>query len=235
MGGVLTEYRLFLQEFVRRYHTTGAVLPSGRALAASLCRHVGQGSAPQRILEVGPGTGAVTSTLIQRLRPQDRLCLIEVNDAFVACLRDALHTKPAFRAVADRVELVHGRVEDLPESAMYDVIVSGLPLNNFAVEDVRSILTRFSRLLRPGGVLSFFEYIAIRSVKATVSGRADRERLRAIGKVMSETLTGREFKRDWVWPNVPPAWVHHVRFYEPIALPPIGESVNSSMSKTRPE
>jgi hypothetical protein len=29
-------------------------------------------------------------------------------------------------------------------------------------------------------------------------------------------LTGREFKRDWIWPNVPPAWVHHVRFDKPI-------------------
>jgi phosphatidylethanolamine/phosphatidyl-N-methylethanolamine N-methyltransferase len=222
MSGALTEYRLFLQEFVRRYHTTGALLPSGRALASSLCRHVGaQGSAPQQILEVGPGTGAVTSMLVQRMRPQDRLCLIEVNDAFVDCLRDALRTKPAYRAVAHRCDLVHGRVEDLPGEGTYDVIVSGLPLNNFAVDDVRGILTQFSRLLRPGGVLSFFEYIAIRSVKATVSGRADRQRLRAIGAILSEALTGREFKRDWIWPNLPPAWVHHVRFHGPVAISPV--------------
>jgi phospholipid N-methyltransferase len=217
MSSALSEYRLFLQEFVRRYHTTGAVLPSGRALASALCRHVGQGSTPQRILEVGPGTGAVTSTLVQRLRPQDRLCLIEVNETFVACLQEALRSKPAYRAVADRCELVHGRLEDLPGDGTYDVIVSGLPLNNFAVEDVRAILARFSRLVRPGGTLSFFEYIAIRSVKSVVSGRADRQRLRAISQVLSEALTDREFKRDWIWPNVPPAWVHHVRFDEPIA------------------
>jgi len=216
MSSGLSEYRLFLQEFVRRYHTTGAVLPSGRALAGALCRHVGTGDAPQRILEVGPGTGAVTSTLVQRLRPQDRLYLIEVNESFVTCLRDALQTKPDYRAVADRVDLVHGRLEDLAGEGTYDVIVSGLPLNNFAVDDVRTILTRFSRLARPGGVLSFFEYIAIRSVKTVVSGRADRERLRGITALLGETLTGREFKRDWIWPNVPPAWVHHVRFDQPL-------------------
>ena len=216
MSSGLSEYRLFLQEFVRRYHTTGAVLPSGRALASALCRHVGQGDAPQRILEVGPGTGAVTSTLVTRLRPQDRLCLIEINDQFVACLRDALRTKPAYRAVADRVDLVHGRLEELPGDGTYDVIVSGLPLNNFAVEDVRAILTRMSQLVRPGGVLSLFEYIAIRSIKSSVSGSTDRQRLRAITALLDETLDGREFKRDWVWPNVPPAWVHHVRFDRPI-------------------
>ena len=227
MSGAIDEYRLFLQEFVRRYHTTGAVLPSGRALASALCSHAGKGDRPQQILEVGPGTGAVTSTLVQRLRPQDRLCLIEINETFVECLRDALRSKPAYRAVADRCDLVHGRVEELPGDGFYDVIISGLPLNNFGVDDVRQILAQFSRLLKPGGVLSFFEYIAIRSVKSVVSGRADRERLRGISKVLDETLTGREFKRDWIWPNVPPAWVHHVRFFGPIAPSPVPSSVKS--------
>ena len=58
MKRVLTEYGLFLREFWTNYHTTGAILPSGRWLAAALSRYVGKGNGPQRILEVGPGTGA---------------------------------------------------------------------------------------------------------------------------------------------------------------------------------
>jgi phospholipid N-methyltransferase len=218
MSGALTEYRLFLKEFVRRYHTTGAVLPSGRLLASALCRHVGQahGQGAQRILEVGPGTGAVTSTLVERIGPRDRVCLVEVNDAFVDCLRDAFANKPTYRAVADRCELVHGRVEELPGDGTYDLIISGLPLTNFAADDVREIIRQFSRLLRPGGVLSYFEYIAIRSVRSRVTGREDRQRLRAIGNILDEAFDGREVKRDWIWPNVPPAWVYHVRFDGPL-------------------
>ncbi len=217
MSGALTEYRLFLKEFVRRYHTTGALLPSGRLLASALCRHVGQGqgSGAQRILEVGPGTGAVTSTLVERIGPRDRVCLVEVNDAFVACLREAFATKPTYRAVADRVELVHGRVEELPGDGTYDLIISGLPLTNFAAEDVREIIRQFSRLLRPGGVLSFFEYIGIRSMRSVVTNREDRQRLRAINTILDEAFDGREIKRDWIWLNVPPAWALHVRFDGP--------------------
>ncbi len=217
MSGALTEYRLFLKEFVRRYHTTGALLPSGRLLAAALCRHVGQGqgSGAQRILEVGPGTGAVTSTLVERIGPRDRVCLVEVNDAFVACLRESFATKPTYRAVADRVELVHGRVEELPGDGTYDLIISGLPLTNFAAEDVREIIRQFSRLLRPGGVLSFFEYIGIRSMRSVVTNREDRQRLRAINTILDEAFDGREIKRDWIWLNVPPAWALHVRFDGP--------------------
>jgi phosphatidylethanolamine/phosphatidyl-N-methylethanolamine N-methyltransferase len=76
---------------------------------------------------------------------------------------------------------------------------------------VEQILDGFGRLLKPGGVLSFFEYIAVRSMKSWVSSKAERDRLQAIGGLLHRALDGREIRRDWVWPNVPPAWVHHVR------------------------
>jgi phospholipid N-methyltransferase len=107
--------------------------------------------------------------------------------------------------------VLHQPVETLEDEAPYDVIVSGLPLNNFSAPAVENILQVFRRLLRAGGHLSFFEYIAIRSARATISRGAERERLRGIGQALDELLTPHEIRRDWVWPNVPPAWVHHVR------------------------
>ena len=56
-----------------------------------------------------------------------------------------------------------------PTDEPYEVIVSGLPLNNFSVESVEGILSQLMKLLKPGGTLSFFEYIAIRRFKAVVS------------------------------------------------------------------
>jgi hypothetical protein len=65
--------------------------------------------------------------------------------------------------------------------------------------------------MAPGGTLSFFEYVGVRPARAMISGRRERERLRGIGQALHETLDGREFRRECVWPNLPPAWVHHVR------------------------
>ena len=238
---MLSNERVFLKQFFSRYHTTGSVLPSGRALARALCRYVGEeggrgqgaggsseqaaGRRPQavdgtsgtrNILEVGPGTGAVTACLVRRMRPEDRLTLVELNDDFVRHLRGRFEGEPAFAAVAGRTEILHTRLEDLPQERKFNVIISGLPLNNFEVAEVEQILGIFERLLAAGGTLSFFEYIAIRRVKAVVSGRGGRERLRGIGAALGRALDGREIKRDWVWPNVPPAWVHHVRWKERI-------------------
>jgi phosphatidylethanolamine/phosphatidyl-N-methylethanolamine N-methyltransferase len=208
----LSEYRLFLREFLRNYHTTGAILPSGRALGRALTRFVRQGSAvPRRILEVGPGTGAVTLLIVAGLGAEDQLDLVELNDSFVERLRQRFQNDPPFRSVAKRARILHSPVEELPQEGCYDLIVSGLPLNNFAVAEVERILGVLTGLLKPGGTLSFFEYIAIRRARAVVSGRAQRARLRGIGEALGVVLREHEIRRDWVWPNVPPAWVHHVR------------------------
>lgn len=203
--------RLFFQEFVRNFHTTGAILPSGRWLSGALARFVGQGPGPQRILEVGPGTGAVTRRIIAAMRPQDRLDLVELNDQFVAHLRECFHSDPHFQPVAERAQVLHCPIEQLPAKPTYDVIVSGLPLNNFSSALVEQILAALTGLLNPQGTLSFFEYIAIRHARALVSSRQERQRLRGISNALNTVLQGNEIRRDWVWPNVPPAWVHHVR------------------------
>jgi phosphatidylethanolamine/phosphatidyl-N-methylethanolamine N-methyltransferase len=211
---MLSDYRTFLTQFFRNYQTTGSVIPSGRALASALCRHVGSGP-PQKILEAGPGTGAVTGLLVERMRPEDQLWMVELNPTFAAHLRSAFAQRPSFRAVADRCHLVEGSVQalgPLGHDGQFDVVVSGLPLNNFSPDDVRAILDAYAKLLKPSGVLSFFQYILIRDAKTMVSAGLERARLKAVGAAIDDVLGEREFSREWVWPNVPPAWVHHLRF-----------------------
>jgi phosphatidylethanolamine/phosphatidyl-N-methylethanolamine N-methyltransferase len=205
------DYRAFLTEFLRNYQTTGAVIPSGRALGAALCRHVGNG-APQHILEAGPGTGAVTGCLIERMRAEDELWLVELNPTFAAHLRDAFRQRPSFRAAADRCHLIEGSIQALGQERYFDLIVSGLPLNNFSPGSVRAILEAYATLLKPAGVLSFFQYMLIRDAKMLVSFGVERTRLKNVGEAIDALLGEREFAREWVWPNVPPAWVHHLRF-----------------------
>ena len=107
--------------------------------------------------------------------------------------------------------MLHCPIEELPHDQTYDVIVSGLPLNNFSAALVEQILATLVGLLSPGGTLSFFEYIAVRPARALVSGRAERARLRGVAEAMRAVLDPHEIRREAVWLNVPPAWVHHVR------------------------
>jgi phosphatidylethanolamine/phosphatidyl-N-methylethanolamine N-methyltransferase len=212
MPRLLHDHRVFWRQFRDNYHTTGAIAPSSRFLGRALVRYVGQQPGePQRVLEVGPGTGSVTAHLVRQLGPDDRLDLVELNEQFVRRLNERFAHEPAFRKVSNRSRVLHQRLESLPPTGEYDLIVSGLPLNNFAVADVEHILATFRGLLRPGGVLSFFEYVAIRQARALVSGRKERTRLKGIARALDGILGAHEIKRDCVWPNLPPAWVHHVQ------------------------
>ncbi|MEX0867131.1 MAG: methyltransferase domain-containing protein [Pirellulales bacterium] len=215
MRQTFTDYRLFAQEFLRTFHTTGAILPSSPALAKALTRHVARHPAdgrPRSILEVGPGTGAVTRYLVERLAPHDHVTLVELNERFVERLRQRFESDPRFRPARRRVTIVHDRLEALSPEAPYDLIVSGLPLNNFAAADVKSILAIYRQLLAPGGTLSFFEYMAVRPIRSRISGADERVRIREIDRMISELLRDHRVRRDGVWTNVPPAWAQHVQF-----------------------
>lgn len=231
MGHRIADYRLFWQQFRAAYHTTGAVLPSGPNLCAALSHFVQADAAPadeaasaaaangvsigatrpRRILEVGPGTGVVTTHIARGMRPDDHLTIVELNDEFAKHLQTQLESADVFQAVRGRVELIHDSVENVREDLPFDIIISGLPLNNFSVELVSRLLAKMQRLLAQGGVLSFFEYIAIRRMKAVVSARAERERLRGIETILGSLFQNFEIRRDMVLLNVPPAWVHHLQ------------------------
>jgi phospholipid N-methyltransferase len=208
----LDDYRVFWREFRQTYYTTGAILPSGRSLAKNLARFVGRNPGPRRILEVGPGTGAVTGQIIAAMGHDDRLDLVERNERFVECLEVRSRQDPQFAPVRDRIRILCQSVEDLPDGQKYHAIVSGLPLNNFPVALVEQLTDKLAELLEPGGTLSFFEYVAIRRIKSVVSGSKDRARLQGISSHLGQLFDRYEFARDCVFSNVPPAWVHHLRF-----------------------
>jgi phospholipid N-methyltransferase len=180
-------------------------------LCRALAKLAAPSDCPRRILEVGPGTGVVTDAILAIMGPDDTLDLVELNDRFVEALRGRLATDNAWQRSAPRVAIHHMAVEQLDATRPYNVIVSGLPLNNFDVAVVRGILDQFARLTATGGTVSFFEYVAVRKLKGLVCRRAERERLAGVGAAVGEACRRWEFDRDLVLANVPPAWVHHLR------------------------
>jgi phospholipid N-methyltransferase len=209
---VWQEWLAFWREFRRRFHTTGAVLPSSRYLARALAAPLLDARPPVHVLEVGPGTGAVTRVLARHLRPDDRLDAVEINEGFVALLRRRLCDDAELARRATQVRVIHAPLEDLPGESAYDVIVSGLPLNNFSIGQIEGIFAAFRRLLRPGGTLSYFEYLLVRQLKTPFVGREERRRLEEIGRLLDGYLKAYQVRQERVLLNVPPAVVRYLRF-----------------------
>jgi len=207
----LAEYRAFFREFRQTFKTTGAITPSGRSLARAICRPFADHSQPIRILEIGAGTGAVTKEILRHVGPEDRFDAVELNERFVDVLNDRFATEPTFKKVADRCRVLHAAVQELPVEVPYDFVICGVPFNNFSVGLTREIFRHMTKLVAPGGTLTFFEYLWIRRFKVLVAGKNERRRLSGVGRVLGSYLHRFEYKCDTVWVNFPPALAHHLK------------------------
>ncbi|HKY32618.1 MAG TPA: methyltransferase domain-containing protein [Candidatus Polarisedimenticolia bacterium] len=204
--------RLFLKQAREEFFHVGAIAPSSRFLARAVTRGIPGG--PVSLLEAGAGTGALTLEIVRRLPPGSRLTIYEINGDFARHLRERFAREGGGNGRVGQgitVHVHHGDVQDLPPGPRYDGIVSGLPLNNFPPALVRRILESLFAALRPGGVLTYFEYLLIREIKSLTTGRRERRRLRRVGKVTAGFLDRYEFRREAVFLNIPPAVVHHLR------------------------
>jgi phosphatidylethanolamine/phosphatidyl-N-methylethanolamine N-methyltransferase len=208
----------FIRESRRHFRATGALLPSSRFLAHALVSEVRKRRAPARILEVGPGTGSVTLRILRHLVPGDQLDLVELNSHFISLLQHRFDREWKFWRHREQVRLVHSAVEQLPGEGVYDYIISGLPLNNFPVAQVREIYHCYDRLLKPGGTLSYYEYVFIRQLKTPFADRRERRRLYRVGRVVTDYIRAYQVRRQRVFMNVPPAVVRHLRLKPAVTL-----------------
>ena len=101
----------------------GAVMPSSKLLARTMAEYVDVDSEGP-VVELGPGTGAITNALIEHGVDQKRLVLVEYNPGFCALLRDRY---PQAKVVQGDAYALRNSLRGVL-GARASAVVSGLPL-----------------------------------------------------------------------------------------------------------
>jgi phosphatidylethanolamine/phosphatidyl-N-methylethanolamine N-methyltransferase len=190
-GSGWREHLLLLGRFLRSPRTIGAVAPSSRALACEMVRDLDL-RGPVRVVELGPGTGAFTRAIVERLGPNARCLVVEIEPAFVQQIRARW---PSIECVCASAATLERLVAERAFGPV-DHVISGLPFASLPKATTREILAALARTLRPGGTFTTFQYVHAYPLPAAVAFR--REINARLGSLPQRRL---------VLPNVPPAWV----------------------------
>ncbi|WP_327001670.1 SAM-dependent methyltransferase [Dactylosporangium sp. NBC_01737] len=185
----------FLREFLRAPLTVAAVTPSGAPLTGMVTATVPGTGAPL-VVELGPGTGAFTAGIQQRLAGRGHHLAIEINKRFAERLTDRYPQVDV--AVADARNL--REVLAVRGHHHADAIVSGLPWAAFAPSLQDDLLGAVTDSLAPHGAFTTFAYIHTRWTPPA------RRLRRSLDDRFEEVVVGRT-----VWANVPPAFVYSCR------------------------
>ena len=175
----------FLMSLMSTPHLTGAVAPSGPALARAMAAAAGP---PDEglVVELGPGTGPVTRALFDRGLDPRRLVMVEYNPEFCRLLEDRF--APA--------RVVRGDAYDLPrtlaelDGERVSAFVSSLPLLTRPPADRGKLIGDAFAMMGAEGVFVQFTYGLVSPIPREIwEGRFSARRGRAI------------------WANLPPARV----------------------------
>lgn len=145
---------IFFKSLLKAPLKTGAFFPSSKNLASSICSFVNIPEPDEYVIELGAGTGRLTSALLERGIPCSQLIILEMQPSLAKFLRK---TFPL-------VTVIEGNATDLlsllPEKTIGNIktIVSGIPMVNLRFHEQQQIIIAIKNVMKTNGALLQFTY-----------------------------------------------------------------------------
>jgi phosphatidylethanolamine/phosphatidyl-N-methylethanolamine N-methyltransferase len=176
----------FLRSWMEKPLATGAVTPSGKPLARAMASFVDP-DLDGKVIELGPGTGAVTAALVEQGVDPERLVLVEFNPSFCRLLRARYPEATVVQGDAYAIRRLAGSLIRRPAAA----VVSSLPLFTKPMKFRLRLINDAFNLMHPGAPFIQFTYAVVPPIPRELEGATTE---------CSERI----------WLNLPPArvWVY---------------------------
>ncbi|WP_336981740.1 methyltransferase [Altererythrobacter fulvus] len=167
----LGPWGVFFQGFIEHPVMVGSIIPSSRFTIRKMLAPVNWDEC-KLFVEYGPGVGTFCRPVLDRLRRDATLLVIDTNPLFIDYLR---------RTIGDsRFVAVHGSAEDVEEIVRAhghehaDYVLSGLPFSTLPEGVGPRIAAATARVIRPGGAFLTYQFSnAARNLTAQYFSRID--------------------------------------------------------------
>ena len=162
---------LFLKGFVKHPVMVGAIVPSSRRTIRRVLSPVDWDRC-QVFVEYGPGVGTFCQPVLDRLRRDGKLIVIDTNPDFIAYLKATIRDS--------RFSAVHGSAADVEAIVAAhgfdhaDYVLSGLPFTTLPEGVGPAIMAATQRVLKVGGAFLVYQFTsAARDFMAPLFARID--------------------------------------------------------------
>jgi len=145
--------RNFIKQFWKDKQMVGAISPSTKFLGEKMIENVDFDEC-KLIVELGPGTGVFTDLIMQRMHPDAKLLVFELNDSFYNALNSRIND-PRVQVIHDSAEHIEKYLDKEGET---DVVISSLPLMVFSEQLRTAVINASHDVLKPNGKYVQFQY-----------------------------------------------------------------------------
>ena len=147
-------FALFLRVMLKNPTSVAALAPSSSKLARAMARGL-EVETNESVMELGPGTGALTDQIRHILSHDAGYIGIELEPRFVGLLCERFPNLRFEQDTVTRAFQVHAESGTPPVKA----VISGLSISTMPIPVIDEVIGNLDRLLRPGSVFRMFQYI----------------------------------------------------------------------------
>jgi phospholipid N-methyltransferase len=154
---ILGPWGVFFEGFLQHPVMVGSIIPSSRFTIAKMLAPV-RWDECRLFVEYGPGVGTFCRPVLDRLRRDGQLIVIDTNPLFIDYLKSTISDSrftPVLGSAADVEAIVQAHGHDHA-----DYVLSGLPFSTLPDGVGPAIATATHRVLRPGGAFLVYQFSA---------------------------------------------------------------------------
>jgi phospholipid N-methyltransferase len=149
------QWAVFFRGFLEHPRMVGSIIPSSRFTIRKMLEPVDWGKC-EVFVEYGPGVGTFCRPVLERLRGDATLVVIDTNPLYIDYLSRAIRDK--------RFQAVHGSAEDVEQIladlglGQADYVLSGLPFSTLPEGVAPAIAKATHEVLKPGGGFLAYQF-----------------------------------------------------------------------------